>query len=113
VLVTRTRAGETQVFDKLNFHRSGTGTSLAMREFSESLKDALALAGFSRVKIYAEAYTLWIVPAEFWSLPVAARKGPFACSVETMREVVKGWQEMRTRMAKSKWVRIGDKLELI
>ena len=115
VLVNRTRAGETQVFDNLNFHLSGTGKSLEMRVFSEKmLRDVLAAAGFSSVKIYAENYKPFgIVPAESWSLPIAARKGPFACGIDAMRDVMEEWRDLRVRLARSIWVRIAGRLGLL
>ncbi len=115
VLVNRTPAGETQVFENLCFHLSGTGKSLEMRIFSEKmLRDLLAAAGFSSVKIYAENYKKFgIVPAESWSLPIAARKGPFACNIDTMRDVMEEWRNLRARLARSIWVRIGGRLRLL
>jgi SAM-dependent methyltransferase len=115
VLVNRTRAGETQVFENLNFHLSGTGKSLEMRVFSEKmLRDVLAAAGFCSVKIYAENYKPFgIVPAESWSLPIAARKGPFACGIDAMRDVMEEWRDLRVRLARSIWVRIAGRLGLL
>jgi SAM-dependent methyltransferase len=112
VLVNRTRGGETQVFENLNFHLSGTGKSLEMRVFSETmLRDALAAAGFGSVKIYAENYKPFgIVPAESWSLPIAARKGPFACNIDAMRDVMEEWRDLRARLARSIWVRVAGRL---
>jgi SAM-dependent methyltransferase len=98
VLVNRTRAGEIQVFENLIFHLSGSGKSLEMRVFSEkTLRDALTDAGFWSVKIYGDNYQPFgIVSAESWSLPVAARKGPFACSIDTMRDVMEEWRELKS-----------------
>jgi Methyltransferase domain len=115
VLVNRTRAGETQVFDNLSFHRSGAGKSLEMRVFSEqTLRQTLASAGFSSVKIHAENYRPFgIVSAESWSLPIAARKGSFACSIDAMRDVIEEWRDLKQRLALSKWCRIGRRLGLL
>jgi len=115
VLVNRTRAGATQVFENLTFHLSGTGKSLEMRVFSEkTLRDVLAGAGFSSVKIYAENYKPFgIVPAESWSLPIAARKGPFVCNIDAMRDVMEEWRDLKGRLVRSKWVRMGGKLGLL
>lgn len=115
VLVNRTRAGETQVFENLSFHLSGTGKSLEMRVFSEkTLRDVLAAAGFRSVKIYSENYKPFgIVPAASWSLPIAARKGPFACNIDTMRDVMEEWRNLRARLARSIWVRIGGRLRIL
>lgn len=118
VMVNRAWSGEIQVFENLNFHRSGEGKSLEMRVFSEqSLRDALAAAGFDKVKIYSANYKPFgIVPAESWSLPVAARKGADACGMEAMREVMEQWRDLRTafrnerkRLAQPRWRRIGRK----
>jgi SAM-dependent methyltransferase len=115
VLVNRTKAGEIQVVEDLIFHMSPTGRSLEMRMFSEqSLKDTLASAGFEHVKIYSENYPPFgIVPSQLWSLPIAARKGPFSCSLDVMRDVIGEWSEMRKRIAQSKWCRLGGKLGLL
>jgi SAM-dependent methyltransferase len=115
VLVNRTRAGETQIFEDLNFHLSGTGKSLEMRVFSEKmLREVLAAAGFDSVKIYAENYKPFgIVPAESWSLPIAARKGPFAFGIDAMRDVMEEWRDLRVRLARSIWVRIAGRLGLL
>jgi SAM-dependent methyltransferase len=114
VLVNRTRAGETQVFENLNFHRSGAGKALEMRVFSERmLGDTLAAAGFSSVKIYAENYRRFgIVTAESWSMPIAARKGPFTFGIDAMREVMEEWRDLRTRITRSRWIRIRERLGL-
>jgi SAM-dependent methyltransferase len=115
MLVNRTKGGETQVFGNLNFHLSGTGKSLEMRVFSEkTLRDALAAAGFSSVKIYAgNRKEYGIVTAESWSLPIAARKGPFACNIDAMRDVMEGWRDLRARVAGSRWIRVGERLGLV
>jgi SAM-dependent methyltransferase len=122
VLVNRTRAGEIQVFENLNFHRSGSGKTLEMRVFSERLlRESLAAAGFATVRVYAENYgPFGIVPAESWSLPVAARKGPFACRIDAMRDVMEEWRDLRNafkaekaRLAQSIWARIGRRLGVL
>ena len=79
VMVNRTRAGEMQVFENLTFHRSGAGKALEMRVFSEKmLRDVLAVAGFSGVKIYTESYRPFgiVTRRVVVALPIAARKGP-------------------------------------
>jgi SAM-dependent methyltransferase len=119
VLVNRTRAGEIQVLENLSFHRSGAGRALEMRVFSEkTLRDTLAAAGFTTLRVYTENYAPFgIVPAESWSLPIAARKGPFACGIDAMRDVMEEWRDLRTamnnektRLARSTWARIGRRL---
>jgi len=114
VLVNRTRGGETQIFENLNFHLSGSGESLEMRVYSEkTLRDSLAAAGFSSVKIHAGNYQPFgIVTAESWSLPISARKGPFACNIDAMRDVMEEWRDLRARVARSKWIRMGRRLGL-
>jgi SAM-dependent methyltransferase len=122
VLVNRTRTDEMQVFENLNFHRSGTGRSLEMRVFSEkTLRDVLAGAGFDSVRIYAESYKPFgIVSAESWSLPIAARKGSFACGRNAMRDVIEEWRDLRAafkreqkRVDRSLWCRIGRRLRVL
>jgi SAM-dependent methyltransferase len=76
VLVNRTRDGRLQLFDDLRFH-GGPGSTLEMRVFTEeSLRRLLEDAGFQSIRIAGEAYAEFgILPAEPWSLPIAARKG--------------------------------------
>lgn len=121
VLVNRTRLGEVQIFENLNFHRNGAGKALEMRVFSEKmLRETLAAAGFRTVRVYTENYPPFgIVPAESWSLPIAARKGPFACGIDAMRDVMEEWRDLKiafnsekTRLARSPWSRIGRGLGL-
>jgi hypothetical protein len=121
VLVNRNRAGKIEVFERPVFHASGNDTSLEMREFSE--KDLCALlrgAGFRDVKIYADNYAPFgIVHSEPCSLPIAARKGDFAFSRESAREVVEEWRGVKQkhdaemqRLLRSYWFRVGRKLRL-
>jgi hypothetical protein len=121
VLVNRSKAGKIQVFERPVFHASGNDTSLEMREFSEKNLIALLLAaGFNDVKIWAEHYAPFgVVHLEPCSLPIAARKGDFAFSRESTREVIEEWRgvkqkhdrEMR-RLLRSYWFRLGRKLRL-
>jgi SAM-dependent methyltransferase len=122
VLVNRTRAGELHVSENLVFHRNGAGRSLEMRVYSEkTLRRTLEAAGFVSVKIYSEPNAqLGIVPAESWSLPVAARKGPFAGGIDTMRDVMEEWHALkssvrreRERIDRSLWNRVGRRLGLV
>lgn len=112
VLVNRTRAGVLQVAENLVFHRNGTGRSLEMRVYSEKrLRNTLETAGFSSVKVYSESDPEFgIVPAEAWSLPVAARKGPFACGIETMRDVMEELRILRTSLRRPLWRRVARRL---
>lgn len=115
VLVNRTRTGEIQVREDLGFHLSGSGTALEMRICSEEmLRNALAQAGFSSIKIHAENYRPFgILPAESKALPITARKGPYACSFDAMRDVMEEWRALRMQLAQSKTYRIARKLRLV
>lgn len=119
VLVNRTSAGETQLFDNLAFHVSFGGPSLEMREFSEcSLKAMLAGAGFSEVRVCSEDYAPYgIVRAENWSLPMVARKGNFIFRRDAARDVLENWREVKQRfdgemrqLLRSYWFRLGRKM---
>lgn len=121
VLVNRTRSGELQVFEKPVFHGPGPGKALEMREFTEAdLKRTLADAGFASARIWAEKYLPYgIVYSEKWSLPVVARKGEFAFSIESTRAVLEEWRDFRdkfhsetVRMNRSLWFRAGRRLGL-
>lgn len=115
VLVNRTRTGELQVREDLTFHRSGSGSALEMRVFSEEvLRNALTAAGFDSIRIHAENYRPFgILSAESWALPIAARKGTFACGIDAMRDVMEEWRSLNTRLANSKSYRIARKLRLM
>ncbi|PWU00693.1 MAG: hypothetical protein C5B51_24565 [Terriglobia bacterium] len=121
VLVNRTREGEVQLFEDLRFHSGAGGATLEMREFSEcDLKAKLAAAGFCEVRIYSEDYRPFgIVHDASWSLPIAARKGPFALSLDATRDVVEEWRELKLKfnaemqtLGRSYWFRIGRKLKM-
>ena len=121
VVVARMRDGSTHVFEDPIFHVGVTGPSLEMREFSENgLRRLLADAGFTGVRIHAEAYAPFgVVPAENWSLPVSARKGPIAFGPDATRELVEQWRALNQRHQKemkgfnrSFWFRAGRKLRL-
>jgi SAM-dependent methyltransferase len=122
VLVNRTREGEMQVFQNLVFHRAGTGEALEMREFSETgLKCLLSAAGFAEIRIYSEDYPAFgICHAEAYSLPIAARKGPFMLTLATAREMAEQYRDLKQahdgemrRLCKSLWFRVGHKLGLV
>lgn len=119
VLVNRTRAGELQVFEKPVFHGPGPGKALEMREYTESdLKRLLAGAGFSSARMFTEKYLPYgIVYSEPWSLPVVARTGEFAFSVDSARAVLEEWRDFRdkfhsdaARLNRSRWFRVGRRL---
>jgi SAM-dependent methyltransferase len=122
VLVNRTRSGQMQVFENPVFHGPGPGKALEMREFTEAeLKRTLVEAGFAGARIYAEKYLpygVWY--SEKWSLPVVARKGEFAFSVEAARAMLEEWRDYRNqfdaemkRMDRSLWLRIGRRLGFV
>jgi len=116
VLVNRTGTGEVQTFDELIFHGGG-GSTLEMREFSESdLKKLLAGAGFSEVRIDSEDHPEFgIVRKYSWSLPIAARSGPFALSKDAARDMAEQYQVVHKRLQgimRSLAVRVGCKLRL-
>jgi hypothetical protein len=122
ILVNRTRKGEIQVFEKPVFHGSWDGSALEMREFTETdLKAMLAAAGFQDIHIYAEDYPPFgIFHAEAWSLPIAARKGPFALSFDATRDVLLEWHDLKLkfnaemeRLGHSLWFRVGRRLGLL
>jgi len=79
VLVNRRSDGGVEVFDSLSFH-GGHGSTVEMRVFTlPSLLDNLRAAGFAEIKILREEEPRYgIVRVEDYSLPIAARKGPFA-----------------------------------
>ena len=110
VLVNRTREGRIEVFEDLVFHGGG-GATLEMRVFSEpDLRTMLERAGFSSLRIYSEEYPEFgIVRSGVWSLPIAARKGEFAFSMESARELIEQWNGFM----RSKWVRLGVRLRLM
>lgn len=119
VLVNRTRTGELQIFEKPVFHGPGAGKALELREYTEGdVKRMLTGAGFSDVRIYAENQVAYgIVYPEKWSLPVVARKGEFAFSVDSARAVMEEWRDLRDRvdaekerLNRSYWFRLGRKL---
>lgn len=79
VLVNRTRDGRLEVFDNLVFHGGG-GETLEIRRFTENdLRRHFRDAGFRELEIYGRAYPRFgILRTENWSLPMTARKDPFA-----------------------------------
>lgn len=115
VLVNRTRTGQLQVSENLVFHRNGTGRSLEMRVYSEKrLRETLVATGFTSVKVYSDINPEFgILPAEAWSLPVAARKGPFACGIDTMRDVMQEWRELKKTVRRPLWHRVARRLGVV
>jgi SAM-dependent methyltransferase len=110
VLVNRTREGNIQTYENLVFH-GGEGSTLEMRVFSEDhLRAMLRSAGFCSIRMYSEEYPEYgIVRSGVCSLPIAARKGEFAFSVDAARELT----EQFNGFMRSKWVRLGVWLKLM
>jgi SAM-dependent methyltransferase len=118
VLVNRSAAGDLQVFDNLIFHFGGEGPSLEIREFSEAgLRSSLTGAGFSEVRFYTEDCAAFgVVRSGSWSLPVAARKAPFAFQPAAAGELLTQWAVLRKHFREfggEFWVRLGYRLGLI
>jgi len=78
VLVNRRSDGELEVFDRLSFH-GGHGSTVEMRVFTlPALLSTLREAGFVEFRVLREEDPRYgIVRTEDYSLPIAARKGPF------------------------------------
>jgi len=122
VLVNRTRSGSIQVFEKPVFHCGWAERALEMREFTErALQVMLVAAGFSEIRIYCEdCPEFGIVRSESCSVPIAARKGPFAFSKDAARDVIGEWQDLKLkfnaemrRLDRAFWFRVGRKLGLV
>jgi SAM-dependent methyltransferase len=130
ILVNRTREGLLQVFDNLVFHmdsgaRPDSGAPLELREFSEhDLTAMLAKAGFAEVRVHGESFERFgIVYPEPWSLPIAARKGKYALSLECAREIMEQWTKLQADLDRMRlvvdsfqraaWMRLGRALRLI
>ena len=112
VLVNRTADGQLEATGDLVFHVGCTGPAVEMRLFSESgLRASLEAAGFPDVRFYADDYPPFgIVRAEDCSLPVVARRGPFALNADAAREVVEQWRDANSelkRLGNTLWYRLG------
>ena len=97
------------------FHVGCTGPAPELREFSEAgLRATVGAAGFSEFRIYSDDYPEFgIVQAEAWSLPMAARRGPFGLSADAARDIVEHWRDAHLalkRVGGSRWFRAGRKL---
>ena len=117
VLVYRSPDGGLCATDRVAFHIGCRGPSPELREFSEAgLRAALARAGFSETRIYNDdCPEFGILPAEAWSLPIAARRGPFSLSAGASRDIVENWRDANAalrRLGQTWWFRIGRKLGL-
>jgi SAM-dependent methyltransferase len=115
VLVNRSPEGKLDATDNVQFHVGCTGPAPEFREFSEAgLRATVAAAGFSEFRIYSGDYPEFgIVQAEAWSLPMAARRGPFGLSADAARDIVEHWRDAHhalKRVGASWWFRAGRKL---
>lgn len=103
--------------DDVVFHTGCTGPAPEFREFSEAgLRAAVASAGFREFHIYSGNYPPFgIVQAEAWSLPVAARRGPFSLGADAARDIVEHWRDAHhalKRIGENWWFRAGRKLRV-
>jgi SAM-dependent methyltransferase len=115
VLVNRSPEGKLDATDDVRFHVGCAGPAPEFREFSEAgLRATVDAAGLSEFRIYSGDYPEFgIVQAEAWSLPMAARRGPFALSADAAREIVGHWHDAHNalkRVGGSWWFRAGRKL---
>ena len=101
VLVNSTRDGQLQVFEDLCFH-GGQGSTLEIRRFTEGdLRRTIREAGFLCLEIYAASYPPFgIVRTENWSLPMAARKQPFAIIASAAGEIIEQWGQQLVQYRK-------------
>ncbi len=105
VLVRRDAAGRYEVIDGLVFH-GGPGSTLEMRVFSEAdLLGTIRSAGFSYAEVHSRAVPdFGIFQAETWSLPIAARKGPFQLPPDAVRGWADQWVKLRAEfVARTNW----------
>jgi len=131
VLVRRTEGGGYEVLDNLVFH-GGSGSTLEMRVFSQQdLRAAILGGGFYSLEIYCgDVPAFGIMHDESWSLPIAARKAPFAMKPSVLRSWAEQWAnssgelnsaraeraelpQIRAELAQirgSRWYRMGRKL---
>jgi SAM-dependent methyltransferase len=79
ILVNRRKDGAIETFDDLTFH-GGPGSTLEMRLFAmRDLEKKLLASGFREVTILRESFPQFGVQLhQPWSLPLIARKEPFA-----------------------------------
>jgi SAM-dependent methyltransferase len=138
VLVRRNPTGGYEVFDNLVFH-GGSGSTLEMRVFSEQdLRAAILNAGFCSLEIHSGNIPAFgVLHDESWSLPIAARKAPFAMRPAALRSWAEQWANLSgelngaraelaqrsgelnsaraelARLRGSRWYRLGRKLGLL
>jgi SAM-dependent methyltransferase len=117
VLVNRSPQGRLDATDGVVFHVGCAGPAPEFREFSEDgLRATVAAAGFREFRIYSEDYIPFgVVHAESWSLPIAARRGPFGLSQDAARDIVEHWRDAHyalKRLGETWWYRAGRKLRI-
>lgn len=100
VLVNRSRQGELQVFEDLVFH-GGAGSTLEIRRFSETeLRAQFRNAGFRELEIYSEGFEPFgVCHSETWSLPMTARKEPFALEAPRLADLFEQWAALRSQLS--------------
>lgn len=116
VLVSRGDDGSYRVFDRLAFH-GGRGQTLEMRVFAqEDLKQRLRAAGLADVQFdSAGNRDFGIVYSGPCSLPVIARRQPFALGVSGISELVEQLTKARRILdaaRSSHWLRLGRSFSL-
>jgi SAM-dependent methyltransferase len=114
VLVGRSNSGEYRVFDQLKFH-GGIGSTLERRVFTlDSIREALAAAGFPIVRFDATgSRDFGVVYAAPCALPIIASRVPFALSAESVTELVEQVAAARAfsnALKTSRWLRLGRAL---
>jgi len=116
VLVNKTREGKLETYDNLVFHGGG-GSTLEMRRYSEqALRDLLKQVGFSSVRIAADAcLEFGVTMPEDWSLPIAARKGPFRYDANDVAELVTDYRALCAKNNKlhQEYLAIEDELKSV
>lgn len=112
VLVGRDAAGALTATENVVFHIGCAGPAVEMRLFSEAaLRETVVAAGFQELIICTtNVPEFGIVHGESWSLPMVARRGRFALSRDTTREIVEHWRGAHgvlQKLQKSLWFRTG------
>jgi SAM-dependent methyltransferase len=94
ILVNRRKDGAIETFDDLTFH-GGPGSTLEMRLFAmRDLEKKLLASGFREVTILRESFPPFGVQLhQPWSLPLIARKEPFAYTKPFVWQLVQSLAE--------------------
>ena len=116
VLVNKLESDGYEVHDNLIFH-NGPGRTLEMRILSEQdIRAMLRTVGLAEVLIQTLGSTEFgIAQTGPCSLPILARKYPFALSSSRLNELVGQWADQKrviTAIGKSRWLRLGRWLSL-